>query len=260
MPTNASTFKVRDLAIHLSRSGVGSSILLLHGEGGAAECAGLAEALSRDREVLLPDHPGFGKSEDPRWIRNVGDVAMFYLDFLDALALDRIDLVGHSLGGWIAAEMAIRDCARLRSVTLLAPAGIRVKGVPCGDNFIWGPEEAIRHLYYDQTIADRVLSIKPTDEAIALSIKNHYTVTKLGWQPRWFNPDLEKWLHRVKVPAQLVWGDHDALFPPAYGALWQQRLPRAKLTVVENCGHLPHVEKTDEVSRRIIEFLSELPA
>jgi pimeloyl-ACP methyl ester carboxylesterase len=260
MPVDACDVRIRDICIHLSRTGSGSQVLFLHGESGALECQRFVEALSKTHEVLLPDHPGFGKSDDPDWIRNVPDVAMFYLDFLDALKIARIDVVGHSLGGWIAAEMAIRDCAKLRSITLLAPAGIRLKGVPCGDNFIWGPEESVRSLYHDQLFADRILSMKPSDEGIAVATKNHYTVTKLGWQPRWFNPDLEKWLHRVKVPTHIVWGEEDRLFPPAYAALWQQRLPCASLTMVENCGHLPHVEKTDVVSRHIIEFINALPA
>jgi pimeloyl-ACP methyl ester carboxylesterase len=260
MLTHNNSVRIGELTVHVSRVGKGSPVLLLHGEGGAAECLPFSEALSRKYDVLVPDHPGFGKSDDPKWIRNVPDLAMFYLDFLEALHLDRVDVVGHSLGGWIAAEMAIRDCHRFRSLALLAPAGIRVKGVPCGDNFIWGPEEAVRGLYCDQSVADRILNVPPTDELIALATKNHYTVTKLGWQPRWFNPDLEKWLHRVKPPVQLLWGDHDRLFPPAYGALWQQRLPRSSLTIIQNCGHLPHVEKANFVSRKVIEFFNEFPA
>ena len=126
-----------------------------------------------------------------------------------------IHLIGNSLGGWLAAEILIRDRSRFQSLVQLAPAGIRVKGVPCGDNFIWGPEEAVRNLYHDQAFADRILALTPSEEQMDVMLRNRFTVAKLGWQPRWFNPDLEKWLHRIKLPALIVWGDDDKIMPPA---------------------------------------------
>ena len=89
----------------------------------------------------MPEHPGFGTSDNPPWMRNIGDLAMYYLDFLDGLGPHKVHLVGQSLGGWAAAEVAVRNCSRIASLSLLAPAGIRVKGMPCGDNFIWDAEE-----------------------------------------------------------------------------------------------------------------------
>jgi pimeloyl-ACP methyl ester carboxylesterase len=80
-------------------------------------------------------------------------------------------------------------------------------------------------------------------------------VAKLGWQPRWFNPDLEKWLHRIKLPALIVWGDDDKIMPSAYAALWHERLPEARLVMVPECGHLPHVEHAELVARHVHEFL-----
>ena len=88
------------------------------------------EALSQKFDVLVPEHPGFGESETPAWLDNVGDLACFYLDFLEALGLDRVHLIGNSLGGWIAAELAVRDQHRLRTLTLVSPGGIHVQGVP----------------------------------------------------------------------------------------------------------------------------------
>jgi len=88
-----------------------------------------------------------------------------------------------------------------------------------------------------------------------LMLKNRFTVAKLGWQPRWFNPDLEKWLHRIKLPALVVWGDDDKIMPPAFAALWRERLPDAGLVMVEACGHLPHVEQSALVARHVLDFL-----
>jgi pimeloyl-ACP methyl ester carboxylesterase len=87
-------------------------------------------------------------------------------------------------------------------------------------------------------------------------LRNRFTATKFGWQPRWFNPDLEKWLHRVKLPSLIVWGDDDKIMPPANAALWQARLPDARLIMVEGCGHLPHVEHAPAVAREVLGFLA----
>jgi len=113
----------------------------------------------------------------------------------------------------------------------------------------------VRNLYHDQAFADRVLALTPSEAQIDLMLKNRFTVAKLGWQPRWFNPDLEKWLHRIKLPALVVWGDDDKIMPPAFAALWRERLPDAGLVMVEACGHLPHVEQSALVARHVLDFL-----
>src|SRR5947209_8868654 len=162
MPAQTTELRVRDVRIKLHRAGSGSTVLFLHGAGGVAQWLPFFDALAEDYELLVPEHPGFGGSADPPGIRSMADLAMFYLDLVEEAGLDRVHLIGNSLGGWLAAEILIRDRSRFRSLVQLAPAGIRVKGVPCGDNFIWGPEEAVRNLYHDQSFADRILALTPT--------------------------------------------------------------------------------------------------
>ena len=255
MPGQISQLRVRDVSIRLHRAGSGPTVLFLHGAGGVPQWLPFFDMLAESYEVLVPEHPGFGGSDDPAWIRSIADLAMFYLDLVEEAGLDRVHLIGNSLGGWVAAEMLIRDRARFRSLVQLAPAGIRVKGVACGDNFIWGPEEALRNLYYDQSFADRILAVQPSEEQMDVMLHNRFTAAKFGWQPRWYNPDLEKWLHRIKLPALIVWGEDDKLLPPAYAALWRERLPDAHLIMVDQCGHLPHVEQARVVARAVREFL-----
>jgi pimeloyl-ACP methyl ester carboxylesterase len=254
MAAQLTELKVHDVEIHLHRAGHGPTVLFLHGAGGVPQWLPFFDRLAEHHALLVPEHPGFGRSDDPGWIRSVPDLAMFYLDLIEEADLQNIHLVGNSLGGWLAAEMLIRDRSRFRDVVLLAPAGIRVKGVPPGDNFIWGPEEAIRNLYHDQIFADRILTVLPDEAQMDVLLRNRFTAAKFGWQPRWLNPDLEKWLHRVKVPALVVWGRDDKLLPPAYAALWGKRLPDARVVMLEACGHLPHVEHAEAVARHISEF------
>jgi len=255
MPVHLTDLKVRDVTIKLYRAGRGPTVLFLHGAGGVPQWLPFFDLLAERYELLVPEHPGFGGSDDPPWITSMSDLAMFYLDMIEEAGLDSAHLIGNSLGGWLAAEILIRDCARFKSLVQLAPAGIRVKGVPCGDNFIWGPEEALRNLYHDQAFADRIIALTPSEEQLDVMLRNRFTVAKFGWQPRWFNPDLAKWLHRIKLPSLIVWGDDDKIMPPANAALWHERLPDARLVMMEACGHLPHVEQASLVARHVLDFL-----
>jgi len=184
MPGELTELKVRGVTIKLHRAGRGPTVLFLHGAGGVPQWLPFFDAIAERYELLVPEHPGFGGSDDPPWIHSMADLAMFYLDLLEEAGLNRIHVIGNSLGGWLAAEILIRDRSRFRSLVQLAPAGIRVKGVSCGDNFIWGPEEAVRNLYHDQSHAERILALMPSEAQMDVMLSNRFTVAKLGWQPR----------------------------------------------------------------------------
>jgi pimeloyl-ACP methyl ester carboxylesterase len=247
--------RVRDISVRLFRSGAGEPLLFLHGARGFPGWLPFFDALAAHYEVWVPEHPGFGTPDNAASIRDVADLAMYYLDFLDSLGTDRVHIVGHSLGGWTAAEVAVRNCTRLKSLTLIAPAGVRVKGVPVGDNFIWSPEEAVRNVYYDQSFADKILAHEPSEEEADRQLANRFMAARLGWQPRWFNPALERWLHRISVPTLVVWGENDKLLPSAYAAVWKRSVPDVRVEIVPECGHSPHIEKLSAVAPNVLGFL-----
>jgi pimeloyl-ACP methyl ester carboxylesterase len=247
--------RVRNIGVRLFRGGNGRPLLFLHGAGGVPPWSAFFEKLAGRYDVLVPEHPGFGTPDNAKDIKNVADLAMYYLDFLDALDTGPVHLVGHSLGGWTAAEIAVRNCSRLASLTLISPAGIRVKGIPCGDNFIWSHEETARNLYHDQAFAERVLAQTFTEEEADRTLANRFMATRLGWEPRWFNPALERWLHRIKLPTFLIWGADDKLLPSAYAKRWQELVPGLAADLIPECGHLPQVEKADVAADKILRFL-----
>ena len=243
--------------IRMVRGGKGPPLLHLHGARGGGMWLPFMERLSAHFDVIAPEHPGFGGSDTPPWLDNVGDLAYFYLDFIEQLGLKDLTLVGGSLGGWTAAEIAVRNCSSLRSLILSCPAGIHVKGVSKGDIFLWSNEVMVRNMFVDQKFADVMLAPEPTEEQQMTLAKNKLTTARLGWQPRLYNPHLYKWLHRISVPTLLLWGDSDKVIPPAYGPAFKELIPNSKLVVFENCGHVPHVEKLDEWTDQVLAFAKE---
>jgi pimeloyl-ACP methyl ester carboxylesterase len=239
---------------HLRRGGKGSALLFLHGATGAPVILPFMEKLAERFEVLVPEHPGYGRSDEPEWLENIHDVAYFYLDFLKQFGLKDVTLVGGSLGGWIAMEMAVRDTSRLRNVVLVAPAGIAAPGVEPADIFLLPPEEVVRRLFHDQKLALARLAEPLTAEAIDIGLKNRHTTARLGWEPRMHDPFLPKWLHRIDVPVKIFWGKEDRILPVAYLDELKRLMPKAETQVFESCGHLPQVEKQDRFVDAVVKF------
>lgn len=232
--------------LSLLRKGTGTPLLFLHGAGGARIWLPFMERLSAQFEVIVPEHPGFGESDDPEWLDELSDLAYFYLDFMRSENLDGVHLVGNSLGGWLAAEIAVRNTNRLTSLTLISAAGIHLKGVEKGDLFLWSPEERVRNLFFDQSFAEQRLAITPSEEEADLMLKNEFITAKLAWDPRFYSRQLHKWLHRIDLPTLISWGDSDKIFPVDYAIAYGRMIPGARVEIFPSCGHLPQVEKMDD--------------
>jgi len=243
--------------VQMLRGGKGAPLLFLHGGGGAGVWLPFFKTLADKFEVIVPEHPGFGRSDMPDWLDNIGDFANFYLEFMDKLGLTGVNLVGTSLGGWIAADLAVRDSGPLRTLTLVAPAGIHVQGVPKSDIFLWTPEQTVRNLFADPAMVEMALKRTPDEEERRRQMKNALTMAKVGWQPRLYDPHLRKWLHRIDVPTLIVWGDSDKVIPPAYGPAYRDLIPGSRLEVLKGCGHLPHIEKSAETVALVTNFIEE---
>jgi pimeloyl-ACP methyl ester carboxylesterase len=248
---------IRGCRIRLMRGGSGPPLLFLHGGGGAGIWLPSMAELAKKFDVLAPEHPGFGASDTPEWLDNVADLANFYLDFLEQLDLNGVHLIGSSLGGWVAAELAVRNTSRLASLTLVGSAGIYVDGVPQVDTFLCNDEQRIRDLFYDQDLAEAVIASSERPEFEDANLKNRTASARLLWQPRSHDPNLRKWLHRIDVPTLLLWGNDDKLVPREYAFAFQQLIPGSKAIVLPECGHLPHVEKGEAFVSELDAFIGE---
>ncbi|MGE5269122.1 MAG: alpha/beta fold hydrolase [Thiohalocapsa sp.] len=258
MPHRVERIIVAGATIRLFAGGSGQPLLFLHGAGGHTGWMAFLEDLSARFRVLAPEHPGFGQSDDPLWLDEVADLAYFHLDLLRALGLDRVHLMGTSLGGWVAAEMAVRSTARLASLTLVGAVGILADGEPIPDTFRMPDEENLRHYYADpERAARRLGDLGKADMTIVA--KNRATVTRLAYRPRFHNPGLGKWLHRIDLPTLLLWGEKDGLVPPAFGEAYRALIPDARLVILPEAGHAPFDEQKDAFLAAFLAFAGNVP-
>lgn len=241
--------------ISYRRSGTGRPLLFLHGTDSLNHWPDILDDLAKTHDVIAPDHPGFGGTAVPGWMDDVSDLAYHYMDFLEALNLTGVHLVGHSLGGWIALEMAVRSGQRLSDIVLLAPAGIHVKGKPKADIFMIDPDEQARLAYADVQLGEQAAQQANQDKYEDVAITDRIASARFGWNPRFFNPRLERWLHRIANPVLIVWGDSDRIFDPEHGNVLKDLIPGARLEVLRRCGHLPHVEKRVETLAAMNAFM-----
>jgi pimeloyl-ACP methyl ester carboxylesterase len=255
MAFTATSIDVNGAKLALRRGGKGEPLLYLHGTDGLAEWPALLDRLAQNFDVIAPDHPGFGASEVPDFIDDVSDLAYFYLDALAALKLTGVHVVGQSLGGWIGLEVAVRSTQRLRTLTLISAAGIHVKGSSKTDIFIIDPTELAQLSYADEKLGNAAAARIAEEKFSDAAVLNRIASARYGWQPRFFNPRLERWLHRVDVPTHIIWGDADRIIPPLYARAFHRLIPGSSLTTIANAGHLPHIEREAEVVAAMQTFL-----
>jgi len=243
MSAHSDTFvSVAGCRTHVLRGGKGPPLLFLHGASGGGRWLPFMEQLSQRFDVIAPEHPGFGASDDPPWLDRIDDLAYFYLDLMQALDLEGVHLVGTSLGGWLAAELAIRSTARLQTLTLVCAVGLLANGRPIDDIMRLPPEEHARRFCADEAGArERLEQLKAADPHVLA--RNRATVVRLAWRPRFYNPDLGKWLHRIDKPTLLLWGDRDRLVPVEFGHAYAALVPGARLEVLANAGHAPYIDQ-----------------
>ena len=222
-------------------------LIYLHDELGARLARRSLTAFEDSFDVIVPDHPGFGASDTPAWLDRVGDLGYFYSELISQVSDEPVCLVGSSLGAWIAAEVAIRNRQRVGSLVLCAPFGIRIKGVPRPDYFMLSDEEFLRAWFKNGKMADEAIAAEGAPENLETRLKNKLTVARLGWQPRLYDPDLEKWLSLITAPTVFVGGKDDGLVPPAAIEGYKARVAGAKAVILDDCGHSPAFERTESV-------------
>jgi pimeloyl-ACP methyl ester carboxylesterase len=209
------------------------TFLLLHGGAGPVSVAAFAERLRQDARVLAPTHPGFGGT--PRdGVTSIRDYAAVYARLV--ADLEDVTVIGNSIGGWIAAELALLDPAQVRRYVLVDAVGIDVPGHPVVDFFSLTLPEILQRSYFDPALA-------PLPGAPAEMAANRETLAAVAGNMQ--DPTLRERLHAVTKPVTVVWGDSDGIADADYGRAYAAAIPGARFVLLPDTGHLPQIESPD---------------
>ena len=252
------TISVGGIDVHAWIGGQGHPLLVLHGAGGNRGFTRWMRQVGEHFTGWAPTHPGFGRSADAEWMDGIDDLARFHLWFIEKAGLGRPHVLGHSIGGWTAADMATMSPGSIDKLVLVAPAGLKPETGEILDVFYHSPAELLPMTVHDpKTIPEwnELYGRPPTPAEQEIALRNREMTARLTWKPYMHDPQLAHFLPRVGNPALVVWGREDRIVPVVCGEQYRQLLPRARLAVLERCGHLPPIEQPDEFARLVIEFL-----
>lgn len=247
---------VSGMDIELERRGRGQPLLLLYGEEGLEPAAAFIDELAKDFEVFMPSPPGFGTSERPDWIRSLDDVAYIYLDLIEKLALKKVPVVGFSLGGWLAAEIATKDDSFISKLALVDAYGIKVGGPfdrDIADFWVLHQSEVAKLKWHDPARGKRDFP-SMSEEQLTVVARNVESLARFCWDPFMHNPMLKRRLHRIKVPTRVIWGESDGIVKPAYGKAYADAIPGATFVSIPNAGHYPQLEQPEAFLTALREF------
>jgi pimeloyl-ACP methyl ester carboxylesterase len=251
------TIKIAGIDLELFDAGQGAPLLWLHGAPGFNPKHEFVDLVAARRRLIAPSHPGFGKSSLPDWLDSVDDIAHVYLELLDRLDLKQVDVVGTSLGGWIAADIASKVPERVRRLVLVGPVGVKVGNpdkLDIPDIFAMPQDEASKLLYHDP-VRMTVDTAKMPDDELATMFRNRETLALLVWEPWMHNPKLKRRLHRAAMPALFVRGESDGLVSAEYLAAYAKLLPKARTVTIPAAGHVPQQEQPQALVKALFEFL-----
>ena len=264
--------KVNNRNIEVLESGSGPPLLYLHGFADVHSVKEswlpFHEKLAERSRVIAPAHPGCAQTDENQDIDAVEDVVFHYLETLDALRLAQFDLVGACVGGWIAAELAVRHPEKIRKLVLIGATGLFVPGALIGDIFMNAQPEygssyaTLREMLFSRSDQPTALELFPDGKGDIEDELRRYQMLRLssriGFKPPYFyNHALKNRLHRIASPALILWGEHDHMVPLAHGETYAERIPGAKLAIIAGAGHSAHVEKPAETALLIREFLRQ---
>ena len=267
------TVEINGRKVWLLEDGHGAPLLYLHGFADVHSVKEswlpFHEQLAKSARVIAPAHPGCAQSDENKDIDVIEDVVFHYLEVVDALKLDKFDLVGHCVGGWIAAELAARHPQKIRKLVLIGASGLFVEGALTGDIFMNAQPEfgssyaTLREMLFSSANQANALEMFPDGKGDLEDEVRRYQMLRLssriGFKPPYFyNRPLRNRLHRISSPALVIWGEKDGFVPRSHGETYAKLIPNSgELKVITGAGHSAHAEKPEETAKLIGEFLGK---
>lgn len=257
--------------VQLYEAGSGAPVLYLHD---VADMHGAAEgpfpfhaALAQKFHLIAPAHPGCVGSAEDGTLESIDDLVFHTLEVMDALGLDRTDIVGTGVGGWLAAEIAARNPEKVGKLVLIGAAGLYVAGSPTGDLFMAvqprnGGVADLRSMLFADGEGDLARSLFPDSFADKAQGMRRYKVfrfcSRVGFKPPYFyHRKLRDRLHRFTGSTMVMWGAGDRFVPVDHAKAYGEALQGSAVELVEGCGHAVILEAPDAVAAKVSAFLSE---
>ena len=242
--------------------GEGAPLVYLHSAAGEIPGAIVVESLADTFDVIAPLFPGFGDSEGIEMIDDIEDAVFHLLDVWDALNLDGPTVVGTSLGGWLAAELAVRYPSTVGRLVLVNPAGLYIEGHPIKEIFGRQPAELAEDLFADQQhpmaqVMHEMQAVLDARgdvpfEVLRPTLQSLAATAKVAWNPYLHDPKLRRRLYRVSAPTLIVHGREDRLIPKEHAEAYHEGIVGSRLVHVDGAGHLLPLEKPDELVALIL--------
>jgi pimeloyl-ACP methyl ester carboxylesterase len=249
--TTTRTLNVPDIGsveLTVEERGEGQPFLVLHGGAGPQSVGAFAQLLADqgDNRVLTPTHPGFGGTPRPDALDSVAGLAALYGGLLDDLGIQDVTAIGNSVGGWIAAEIALLHSRRVSRIVLLDAVGIEVAGHPVTD--VSGlPLPEIQALSFHDPTPFRVDPAAVPDAQKAIMAANGAALAVYAGSPGMADPTLLGRLGDIAIPTLVLWGESDRIVEPAYGQAYAAAIHQARFEVLPATGHMPQMETPDLV-------------
>ncbi len=244
--------------IEVLKGGRGRPLVALHSIEGNLGWLPCYQRLADRFTVYVPTHPGYAGSERPSCVESFIDLARFYPWILQELGIGRATLMGHFIGGWLAAEMAAMCPDAVEKLVLIDAAGIKPERGEIADIFLHGIEGTRELSFHDAQRSREYEAFFPpakTPEQRELQNHNREATTRYCWKPYAHDPMLPLLLGRLDVPALIVWGREDRIVPLECADLFHAAIRNSRLAVIDGCGHLPQFERPQELDRILSDFL-----
>ena len=250
---------VAGIELEVLRGGNGPPLVYLHGMQTMSPQAAFLDLLSQHRSIIAPASPGFGNSPRPADFETVYDLVQLHLALIDSLPEPKVALVGHSFGGWLAAEVAVKCAHRLDRLVLIDAFGIKVgdrETADILDVFNVSPDMVRARSWHDPGRFAPDFDAM-SDQEIITHARERDALCLYGWQPYMYNPQLKRWLSHFRLPTLVLWGARDGVVSPAYGRAFCRLIPGARFELIEAAGHYPQIEQPELAARHVLRFLGE---
>jgi pimeloyl-ACP methyl ester carboxylesterase len=253
---NQTVVELAGTKLYLARAGSGRPVLVLHHDIGGLDQLAFYDELASHYDVLIPHHPGYGKSDRPQWLRSVRDVAVIYQWLLSELGVARASLIGLGFGGWIAAEMATMAPREFHRLVLAGAMGLKPPDGDIFDQAIVSYIDYARAGFHDQQAFARIYGDVTTDQLVEWDLCREMSF-RIAWKPYMYSQTLPYLLGGVRAPALVVWGDDDKIVPRSAGERYAALLPNARFEIVRGAGHCVEMEQPEQLVRLVRAFIEE---